>query len=215
MMASTTRPPDTADIEAMWTEEPDRARYKNVRVAIAIACLLGAQFLHWNVIDDHARVWRASGDFFFLLAFLEGFLTVLIIARLRPWVAAAGIALSAVPVFVWAWDRSLGLPFGPAHGIRGTIGRSDVMSVVFELLTIAALWPFLRHEYSEATPRRTDLVGRVVITATCLYVAAFSVWAVLADQASTSHAHAVPAPAVNQTVPVPVAQLGPLNTTAP
>ena len=158
------------------------ARYARVRIVVAVACLLGAQFLHGSVIDQHASEWSAAGDFFFILALVESLMTVFIIARLRPWVAAEGIVVSVVPVLVWAWDRTLGLPFGPTKGIRGTIGRSDVMSVVFELITIVALWPFLRRGYGERPPGRIDLVGQVVICATCVYVAGFSVWAMLADQ---------------------------------
>ena len=138
--ATEQRPPQ---LETPATPEPVEARYATVRIVVAVACLLGAQFLHWSVIDQHAREWSAAGNFFFVLALVESLMTVLIIARLRPWVAAAGIVVSVVPVFVWAWDRTLGLPFGPTEGVRGTIGRSDVMSVVFELITIVVLWPFL------------------------------------------------------------------------
>ena len=158
-----------------------------VRVAVAVACLLGAQFLHWHVIDQHAQEWRASGVFFFVLALCEGALAILVVARLRPSVAAAAIVISVVPVMIWAWDRTLGLPFGPTRGVRGTIGRSDVMSVVFELVTIGALWPFLRGTDHNHRPARVDAIGRFVIGATCAYVAAFSVWAMLGDQTALHH----------------------------
>lgn len=151
------------------------------RMVVATACLLGAQFLHWSVIDRHSQEWAAAGDFFFLLALAEGLMTVFVFARLRPWVAAAAIVLSVVPVLIWTLDRTLGLPFGPSQGVRGTIGRSDVLSVVFELLTAVALWPFLRRHHRTRRPARLDLVGRVVIIATCVYVVGFSYWAVLGD----------------------------------
>ena len=189
------------------------ARYASVRVAVATVCLLGAQFLHWSVIDQHAQQWHAAGVFFFVLALVEGLMTVLLISRLRPMVAAAGIVASVVPVVVWAWDRTLGLPFGPSRGIRGTIGRSDVLSVVFEVLTVVALWPFLRRRYANARrPARLDLVGRAVIGATCLYVVGFSYWASLGDLGSIHHeaaatvAGAGPAAAANANV-APVAAL--------
>jgi hypothetical protein len=176
------------------------ARNATVRIAVAVACLLGAQFLHWSVIDQHAQEWSAAGTFFFLLALAEGLMTVLVIARLRPWVAGAAIVISAVPVLVWAWDRTLGLPFGPTNGVRGTIGRSDVLSVVFETLTIIALWPFLRPGYGRGRPVRLDLVGRVVVGATFVYVIGFSYWAMLGDQGSI-HAAGTTAAAAAQTAP--------------
>ena len=104
------------DRDAVTQAELAEARSATIRVVVAVACLLGAQFLHWSVIDQHAQEWSASGDFFFVLALLEGVMTVLVIARLKPWVAATAIVLSAIPVLVWLWDRTLGLPFGPTRG---------------------------------------------------------------------------------------------------
>ncbi len=178
-------PEAMVDRDVVTTPALFEARSATVRVAVATVCLLGTQFLHWSVIDQHAQVWHAAGVFFFVLALVEGLMTVLLIARLRPMVAAAGIVASVVPIVVWAWDRAVGLPFGPSKGIRGTIGRSDVMSVVFEVLTVVALWPFLKSRYANARrPPRLDLVGRVVIGATCVYVVGFSYWASLGDLGS-------------------------------
>ena len=204
----------TAEELALTTDaEPVASRYASVRVAVAVACLLGAQVLHWSVIDEHTKAWAASGDFFFILALLEGALTMLVITHLRPWVAAITIALSAIPVMIWAWDRTLGLPFGPTAGVRGTIGRSDVMSVVFEVLTIVALWPFLRAGYGEQRPRRTDVAGRMVIGVTCVYVVGFSLWAMAADRGSVHHVGGITVSGVN--APVSPPPVGPLNTSLP
>ena len=200
--------------ETVPAAEPPEARHATVRIVVAVACLLGAQFLHWSVIDQHAREWRASGDFFFLLALIEGLLAVLIIGHLRPWVAAAGIVVSVVPVCIWIWDRTLGLPFGPTRGVRGTIGRSDVMSVVFEVLTVVVLWPFLHRSDGDRSRERIDLVGRVVIGATCVYVAGFSVWAVLGDQKVIHHVAPTTVTVVDERGQL-VAANAPLNTSDP
>ena len=191
----------TVDRDAAAAAELVEARWASVRVAVATACLLGAQFLHWSVIDQHAKEWSASGHFFFILALVEGLLTILVIAELRPWVAAAGIFVSVVPVVVWAWDRTLGLPFGPTKGIRGTIGRSDVMSVVFEVLTIVALWPFLKPGYGASRPVRLDLVNRAVIGVTVVYVFGFSYWAILADESAIHGATATTVAGAASTIP--------------
>jgi hypothetical protein len=156
----------------------------SVRTAVAVACLIGAQFLHWSVIDAHAREWATAGTFFFALALAEGVLAVLLLVHQRPWVAATAVAVSAVPVLIWTWDRSIGLPFGPTAGIRGTLGRSDVLSVVFEAMTIIALAPLLRRSSDQGT-RPISLVGRIVIVAMCAYVAAFSYWSIFGDLART------------------------------
>ncbi len=205
MTATEVRSLDIEDIDASAVDAPAESRYATVRIVVAVACLFGAQFLHWSVIDQHAREWSASGTFFFLLALAEGAMAVLILFRLRPWVAALTIAISALPVSIWLLDRTLGLPFGPTKGARGTIGRSDVLSVVFEIITIVALWPFLNRSYADAKPGRVDTVGRVVIGITLAYVIAFSSWAMLGDQGAV---HRV-APAV---APLPKTSPTPLNS---
>jgi hypothetical protein len=187
MTATELRPVEWDDLDDARPDEEVGSPYALVRIIVAIACLLGAQFLHWSVIDQHAREWSASGNFFFLLALAEGAMTVLILARLRPWVAAAAIAVSVLPVCIWLWDRTLGLPFGPTKGVRGTIGRSDVLSVVFEIITVVALLPYLDRAYADRKPGAVDRVGRVVIGITCVYVLAFSSWAMLGDQGRIHH----------------------------
>ena len=214
---STGRRPGAAAIyepDSATTVSSPGSSYATVRVAVAVACLLGAQLLHWSVIDQHAKEWRASGVFFFVLALAEGLLTVLLVTHRRPWVAAAGIIGSAVPVMVWAWDRTLGLPFGPTKGVRGTIGRSDVMSVVFEVITIAVLWPFLRERHEAPRSNRVNLTGKVVIGITCVYVAVFSVWAMLGDQGAIHHVGATTVTTITQPTGSP-GEVAPLNTSAP
>lgn len=191
------------------------ARHATVRIAVTVACLLGAQFLHWSVIDQHAQEWAASGVFFFVLAMVEGVMTVLVIAKLRPWVAAVGIVVSVVPVMVWAVDRSFGLPFGPTKGIRGTIGRSDVLSVIFEILTVVALWPFLKPRYGVTRSSNLDIISKAVIGTTVVYVVGFSYWALIGDQGTIHHGLATTTTAVaGQASPTPSVVL-PLNTGPP
>jgi hypothetical protein len=213
----TTRQSDGASIDSEATSiDPDvEARHATVRIAVAVACLLGAQFLHWSVIDQHAQEWAASGVFFFVLAMVEGIMTVLVIARLRPWVAATGIVVSVIPVMVWAVDRSFGLPFGPTKGIRGTIGRSDVLSVIFEILTVVALWPFLRPRYGVTRASNLDIVSKAVIGTTVVYVVGFSYWALIGDQGTIHHGLTTTTTAVGgQASPTPTI-LRPLNTGPP
>ncbi len=204
----------TEEVALTPDTEPVESRHASVRVAVAVACLVGAQLLHWSVIDQHAREWAASGDFFFMLALVEGALTVLVITHLRPWVAGATIAISALPVVIWTWDRTLGLPFGPTAGVRGSIGRSDVMSVVFEVLTVISLWPFLRPGYGERRPSRVDLTGRLVIGITCAYVVVFSMWAMVGDQGTVHRAGSTTVSGGNTPAANP-ATAAPLNTSVP
>ena len=198
---------------AAISAEVAEARWVTVRLVSAIAFLIGAQFLHWGVIDQHAREWRAAGVFFFVVAFGEGLMTILVISQLRPWVAKLGILVSVVPVVVWAWDRSLGLPFGPTKGVRGTIGRSDVLSVVFELLTIVALWPFMRPTYGMRGLGHLDLVSKIATASIVVYVAGFSYWAMLGDQGAIHRAAEATAVVSDSVVPDPRTAQAPIATT--
>jgi hypothetical protein len=212
----TTRRSDGSNDEPQAPIDADvEARHATVRIAVAVACLLGAQFLHWSVIDQHAQEWAASGVFFFLLAMVEGVMTVLVIAKLRPWVAALGIVVSVIPVMIWAVDRSFGLPFGPTKGLRGTIGRSDVLSVIFEILTVIALWPFLRPRYGINRSSNLDIVSKAVIGTTVVYVVGFSYWALIGDQKTIHHGLVTATTVVGgQASPTPTS-FAPLNTGPP
>jgi len=156
-------------------------RWFTARVVVALICLVGAQVVHWSVIGPHNDEWAASGTFFFVLAIVEALAAVAMLFALSRWVVAGVIAISVLPVVVWAWDRAFGLPFGPTKGIRGTFGRSDVLSVLLEVVVVIALWPFLRAGFTEQTPAKPDLSSKIIIVATVLYVTVFSYWAVIGD----------------------------------
>ena len=84
------------------------------------------------------------------------------------------------------------------------IYRSDVLSVVFEVVTIIAIWPFLNRSYADAKPARVDTVGRVVIGITIAYVIAFSSWAMLGDQGAIHKAPPTGVAPVPKTSPTPL-----------
>ena len=85
---------------------------------IAVVAFLGAELVHWTVIDSHREEWAAAGTFFLVLV-VEAVLTFALIVSLTRWVIVASIVANVVPIAIWAWDRTLGLPFGPDAGRRG------------------------------------------------------------------------------------------------
>ena len=80
-------------------------RWFTARVVVALICLVGAQVVHWSVIGPHNDEWPTSGTFFFVLAIVEALAAVAMLFALNRWVVTAVIAISVLPVVVWACCR--------------------------------------------------------------------------------------------------------------
>jgi hypothetical protein len=116
-------------------------RAPSLALAIAAACLLGAEGIHAAVIADHFRAWWAEGVFFFALCVLEAGLAVALLLAPSRWVCQVAVATSLATVGVWAWSRTTGLPIGPEAGYPEPVGRADVVATALEALTALALAP--------------------------------------------------------------------------
>jgi hypothetical protein len=92
-------------------DRPTRA--PSIAIAVAAACLLGAEGIHTAVIAEHYAEWWAEGLFFLVLSVIEGGLAAtLLLAPARRACQAAALA-SLATIAVWAWSRTTGLPIGP------------------------------------------------------------------------------------------------------
>lgn len=154
----------------------------------AVACLVGAQYIHWSVIDVHAAEWAAAGMFFTAVAIAEGLLAFGVgFSRDRRWLWLT-IVINLLTVAVWAVSRTTGLPFGPSAGQPEPLGRGDSIATILELLAIAAVVPLLRTlvpapNPSPPSPRQlapTPPPRRyyVLVTAMAVYVVALTGFAV-------------------------------------
>lgn len=149
--------------------------------ATAVAGLLGAELIHWSVIDVHAREWAAAGFFFTAVAIVEVILAIAVgISRRRAWLWLA-LATSAATLAVWAVTRTVGLPFGPAAGQPEAVGRADVVAALLELLTAAVIAGLLRAPAAlSAAPERSSAAESVqhrFVGAVALYVGALTAFA--------------------------------------
>ena len=110
------------------------------------ASLLGAALIHLAVVPEHLTEWPLAGDFFVLLAIAELGAAALVRGR-RPQglvlVASVGL-LSVVPLALWVFSRTQGLPFGPEPGAREAVGFADVAACVLELVTLVTCLLVLR-----------------------------------------------------------------------
>lgn len=156
-------------------------RGPSVLRATAVAGLLGAELIHWSVIDVHAREWVAAGYFFTAVAIVEVILAIGVgVSRRRAWLWLA-LATSAATLAVWAVTRTVGLPFGPAAGQPEAIGRADVVAALLELLTVAGVAGLLRAPAAPpgAVERASaaEPVQHRFVSAVALYVAALTAFA--------------------------------------
>ena len=68
----------------------------------------------------------------------------LLAARPRRLALIAAVVVSAGPLLVWLYSRTLGLPFGPDAGIAEAVGIPDVVCCALEIGTLIAAVMLLR-----------------------------------------------------------------------
>ncbi|MDQ6858397.1 MAG: hypothetical protein M3Z65_05315 [Chloroflexota bacterium] len=120
-----------------------------VRSAIAAliaACSLGAGAIHIGVVGEHEGMAAA---FFIGIAAVQVVTGALWVRRPGPRLATVLTIANLGTIVVWAWSRSLGLPFLPEQ--PEPIGRADVIATVFEGVVVLAIELWLVHE---RLPRR-------------------------------------------------------------
>src|SRR3954471_9204472 len=170
-------------------------RAPGVAVAVAAACLFGADAIHTAVIAEHFTQWWAEGAFFLALSVVEGGLAAaLLLAPARPTCQAAVLA-SVGTIAVWAWSRTTGLPIGPEAGYPEAVGRADTVATLLEALTALALVPVilqpLRGMRRVPLPAGTRRSTNAAVAAVAL-VTAFGLLG--ADNHTHPAGHAAPAP---------------------
>lgn len=157
---------------------PPDPRLSVLRTA-AVAGLLGAEYIHWSVIDLHAREWPAAGVFFTAAAAAEVLLAIaIVLSRRLAWLRLAIVA-NLTTIGVWAAARTTGLPFGPAAGRPEPVGRADLVAVVLEVLTVVAAVLLVRRPQAvgDATPSgRRPWPGAAAVTGIAVYVAGLTAW---------------------------------------
>jgi hypothetical protein len=112
---------------------------------LLVAGLIASAHIHAAVIPVHLGEWPAAGGFFALLTVAEvAVAAALLAARPRRLALIAAVVVSAGPLLVWLYSRTLGLPFGPDAGISETVGIPDVVCCALEIGTLIAAVMLLR-----------------------------------------------------------------------
>ena len=166
-----------------------------VTMAVAAACLLGAEGIHTAVIAEHFTEWWAEGAFFLVLSIIEGVLAaaLLLAPGRRP--CQGAVLASIATIAVWAWSRTTGVPIGPDAGYPEPVGRADIIATLLEALTALALLPTILPNRS---PGRASLLDRRAHRPTAVAVAAVALITAFGLAGADSHTHlqghAAPAP---------------------
>ena len=109
-------------------------------MAVVAACLsFGAAAVHNAVIAEHIAEDPVVGVVFVVMAIFQAVWGVLFLALPGAAVAAAGLIANDALVVVWAWSRTIGLPFGAHPGVAEPVGFIDSLAAVFEVLLIVLL----------------------------------------------------------------------------
>ncbi len=93
-----------------------RSRARDLRVVLA-AVLIGSATIHAAVVPGQLAAWTAAGVLFIVLSVAELVVAALIQVSQRRVMLIIAAAVSAVPLVLWIYSRTAGLPFGPAAGL--------------------------------------------------------------------------------------------------
>jgi hypothetical protein len=144
---------------------PERvSRFDGVEVFL-MSGLLGAAAIHAVVIREQLSLWPAAGVFLVLLAIAEVDVAALFLIRLRSPALLATVVVSAGPLLLWLYSRTIGLPFGPQAGVPQPVGLADVSAALLEaamlVVAVLALWSPQR----QRTPSTSPLLVRLALVA--------------------------------------------------
>jgi hypothetical protein len=107
--------------------------------AMVAVLMLAAGWVHLAYLESHWDQWWAYGAFFLVVGVAQGLFAVLILARPRPWVAAAGIAGTLAVIGVYVLSRTIGMPVGPHADFAERAETVDLATAAAELGVVAML----------------------------------------------------------------------------
>jgi hypothetical protein len=181
----------------MDTALAGRSRPPTVAIAVAAACLLGAEGIHTAVIADHFTEWWAEGVFFLALSMLEGGLAAaLLLTPARP-IPQAAVVASVATIAVWAWSRTIGLPIGPEAGYPEPVGRADVVATLLEAITALALAPAILRNRRATRPPLGVRRARRSTAAAVAAIAVTTAFGIAGADDHTHHTDHLPAAPIN------------------
>jgi len=118
---------------------PLRAPARGILAVLAAA----AATIHLVMVPAHAGAWLPEGLAFALAGwFALGFAVAVVVRPTKTWLQV-GLAVNLIFIAAWVLTRTLGLPFGPAAGVKETATLVDLTCVGFEAALVLACAVFL------------------------------------------------------------------------
>lgn len=149
---------------------PNPTRPQVLAVLLGTA-LAASAVIHAAVIGEHLSEWPAAGVFFIALAAAElGAAALLVRSGPRPAILLGAAAVSLGPVVLWAYSRTLGIPFGPGAGDPEPVGLADLAAFTLETtalllaLTLLTNTTWLRRPPVPAHIRSLLLTALIAVT---------------------------------------------------
>jgi len=164
------RPADSIDLPG----ETD-SRLHDLR-QLLVAALLGSAAIHATLVPDQLTQWPAAGTFFIMLTAAELVIAALLLTRQRRATLIAAVVVSAGPLLLWLYSRTIGLPVGPAPGRPSAVGLSDIICCALEIVVLSVAVQILRRAgrpaQQPAWTAQTRWLGLVaIIAATAIGIA--------------------------------------------
>ncbi|HKF75313.1 MAG TPA: multicopper oxidase family protein [Candidatus Dormibacteraeota bacterium] len=130
---------------------------------------MGAAAIHFSVAPEHLQVYLPFGILFILVGGVQAALAVATVVRPGRKVYVAAVLLAVGCLAVWAVSRTAGLPIGPAPGRPEAMEVPDLVTAVFEVLSIVFYGVLLARGRRPGRSGRRWLAGSipmaVVVTA--------------------------------------------------
>jgi hypothetical protein len=142
---------------AEWRRTADSPLPRSLWVAASGS--IGASVVHAVVMPHHLHEAAVLGWFFALLSLGQLAWVVVLLLRPRHDVVVAGVLANLAVVVLWAWTRTVGVPFGVAGGARERVGAADLTATGLEVLVVLGglVWAY------GASPQRGRAATRALV----------------------------------------------------
>lgn len=137
-------------------------------VLVAAAGLIGSAAIHVAVTPAYLRVWPVAGVFLMLLTAADVAAARLLLVRPGRAALRTAAVVAALPLLLWLYTRTVGLPFGPGSGVRQSFGLADGAVALLEIASLIAIGARLvrRRPDGPLTPHARTLVVIGALAAT-------------------------------------------------
>jgi hypothetical protein len=149
---------------------------------------LGAGLVHLAVVREHFQESALFGSFLVVAGVLQIGWAVAALARDRMPLPRLAAAAQLALVVLWVATRTVGLPVGPEAWTPEAVGRADMLCVVLEVVSAAAVVGWLGLSRGGRRPVRAGryllLVGAGALAVSCMTTPALA-----ATGAKATHGH--------------------------